>query len=135
MGLGGSDPVFCRAGWTNMNAKSKTSNLAVLVTRDGMGSADGALQHKLLGTWLKLVAENDKLPGALCFYTDGVKLVVEGSPVLGELRDLEARGVHLIICKTCLDFFDLADKVAVGVVGGMGDIIAAQWSADKVITL
>lgn len=111
------------------------SNLAVVITRDGMGSADAELQHKLVRTWLKVVAENGKLPGAICFYTDGVKLVLEGSPVLEELRALEAAGVHLVICKTCLDHFGLADRVAVGVVGGMGDIVAAQWSADRVITL
>jgi hypothetical protein len=79
--------------------------------------------------------QNGTLPGALCFYADGVKLVVEGSPLLAELRAVEAKGAHLIICKTCLDYFRLTDKVAVGVVGGMGDIIAAQLKAQKVITL
>lgn len=110
-------------------------SIAILVTRDGMGSAEPALQHKLVDTFLALVEENDKLPGAICFYTDGVKLVVEGSPILERLASLEAKGVHLVICKTCLDFYGLADKVKVGVVGGMGDIVAAQWTADKVITL
>jgi peroxiredoxin family protein len=75
------------------------------------------------------------LPGAICFYTEGVRLVCEGSPVLDQLRALEAKGVHLIICQTCLEFFGLADKVQVGVVGGMGDIIEAQWRAEKVITI
>jgi intracellular sulfur oxidation DsrE/DsrF family protein len=75
------------------------------------------------------------LPAAICFYTDGVKLVVEGSPVLEPLKSLEARGVHLIICSTCLSYFGLEDKVRVGVVGGMTDIIEAQWRAGKVITL
>ena len=64
-----------------------------------------------------------------------MRLVCEGSPVLDRLRALEAKGVHLIICKTCLDMMGLADKVAVGVVGGMGDIVAAQWTADKVVSL
>ncbi len=113
----------------------KSDSTAVLVTRDGMGSADETLQNKLFSTWLKLVLENDSLPGAVCFYTEGVRLVVEGSPVLAELRELESRGVHLIICKTCLDHFGLGDKVRVGLVGGMGDIVAAQWTAEKVVTL
>ena len=43
--------------------------------------------------------------------------------------------MHLIICGTCLNHYNLADKVQVGVVGGMTDIIEAQWRADKVITL
>ena len=118
-----------------MPANDLNHNLAVFITRDGMGIADAELQHKLIAKWLQLIAEYDPLPGAMCFYTDGVKLVVEGSPVLAELGALEERGVHLILCKTCLDYFGLTDKVRVGVVGGMGDIIAAQWSATKAITL
>lgn len=107
----------------------------VVITREGMGSAEPALQKKLVGTWLTLVLEGGNLPGAICFYTDGVKLAVEGSPVLEQLTRLEERGVHLILCKTCLDFLGLAEKVRVGVVGGMGDILAAQTIAAKVLLL
>ena len=107
----------------------------VVITREGMGSAEPALQKKLVGTWLTLLLEGGDLPGAICFYTDGVKLAVEGSPVLEQLAKLEERGVHLILCKTCLDFFGLAEKVRVGIVGGMGDILAAQMIATKVLPL
>jgi hypothetical protein len=100
-----------------------------------MGSADVPLQQKLFDTYLKLLLENGSFPGAICFYTDGVKLVVEGSPVLEPLRELERRGVRLVICRTCLVSFDLLEKVRVGIVGGMGDILAAQTLAAKVITL
>ena len=55
--------------------------------------------------------------------------------MLSELGALEARGVHLVICKTCLDFFGLNDKVRVGIVGGMPDIITAMWEADTVVTV
>ena len=105
------------------------------VIHDGMGTADPALQHALLRKYLLLIQENGNLPGAICFYTSGVKMVVEGSPVLDVLQSLEARGVHLIVCKTCLDHYGLLEKVRVGIVGGMGDIIAAQWLAGKVISL
>ena len=105
------------------------------VIHGGMGAADAELRHTLLRKYLLLLQENHPLPGAICFYTSGVKMVVEGSPVLDILQSLEAQGVRLIICKTCLDYFGLLDKVRVGVVGGMGDIIAAQHLADKVITL
>ena len=105
------------------------------VVHDGMGSADLALQHKLLRKYLLLLLENGTLPGAICFYTSGVKMVVEGSPVLDVLQSLEGHGVRLIVCKTCIDHYGLADKVRVGIVGGMPDIIAAQLLADKVITL
>ncbi|HEY4691832.1 MAG TPA: DsrE family protein, partial [Bellilinea sp.] len=64
-----------------------------------------------------------------------VKLAVAGSPVLETLMSLEAKGVHLILCSTCLNYFNLADQVQVGIVGGMPDIIEAQRKAAKVITL
>ncbi len=110
-------------------------SVLIQVIHDGMGVADPALQHNLLRKYLLLLQENNTLPGAICFYTSGVKMVVEGSPVLDVLQTLEAQGVRLIVCKTCLEHFGLLEKVRVGIVGGMGDIIAAQWLADKVISL
>jgi hypothetical protein len=107
----------------------------IMVTREGMGSADVALQQRLFATYLKLLLENGTLPGAICFYTDGVKLVVEGSPVLDLLRQVEQKGVHLVICQTCLNAFGLTGRVRVGIVGGMGDILSAQLAAGKVISL
>ena len=92
-------------------------------------------QKWVMDTYLRLLMENDTLPRAICFYTDGVKLVIEGSPLLERLSQIEQKGVRLIICSTCLDFFKITDKVRVGVVGGMPDIIEAQVSAKKVITL
>ncbi len=100
-----------------------------------MGKADQELQHKLIKTYLTLLNENDYLPSVIAFYTDGVKLLASGSPVLEELKALEAKGVRLIACGTCLNYFDLADDLQVGLQGGMTDIIEAQWRAEKVITL
>lgn len=107
----------------------------ILVTNDGMGKANIELQHKLAGKYFELLAANDLLPGVVCFYTDGVRLVCEGSPVLDQLQALEARGVRLVVCSTCLNYLGLQDKVQVGIVGGMTDIIEAQWRAEKVITI
>ena len=112
------------------------SDTLVSFTRHGMGEADDApLRLKLAGVWLTMALENDRLPGAITFYTDGVRLACEGSPVLQQLEAMEAKGVRLILCKTCLDAFGLLDQVAVGVVGGMGDIFAAQTHAAKVVAL
>lgn len=107
----------------------------ILITGEGMGRAEQHLQHKLLKTYLQLLRENKTLPAALCFYADGVKMALDGSPVLEEVQALEDRGVYIILCGTCLNYFDVVDDVAVGVQGGMTDIIEAQWRADKVITL
>ena len=102
----------------------------------GMGQTDNAeLKIKLAGKFLALIADADPLPSQICFYTEGVKLCVTGSPVLDELRALAAKGVELVLCSTCLDTFGLRDQVAVGVVGGMGDIITAMTNADNTVTL
>ncbi len=110
-------------------------NAVILITNNGMGQADETLQHKLFGKYLELIQQNNTLPNAFCFYTNGVKLVVDGSPVLEQLQVLESKGVRLIVCGTCLDYFNLLDKVKIGIVGGMTDIIEAQDKAEKVITL
>lgn len=111
------------------------SDTVLLITRNGMGHAEPELQHKLISTYFRLLAENDILPAVICFYTEGVHLAVTGSPVLESLRDLEAKGVRLILCSTCLNFYHLADQVQVGITGGMGDILEAQRRAAKVISL
>jgi hypothetical protein len=111
-------------------------NIIIIFKSDGMGVTDNrSLREVLARKFLALIADANMLPKAICFYTDGVKLVCEGSPILAELQALEQRGVHLIICKTCLDTFGFADRVRVGIVGGMTDIIAALWQADTVIDL
>jgi intracellular sulfur oxidation DsrE/DsrF family protein len=127
--------LFNREGRQDMSNGSPFADTVILITREGMGSADAPLQHKLLDTYLSLLLENGSLPAAICFYTDGVKLVVEGSPLLGRLSEIEKRGVRLIICSTCLNYFRLTENVRVGIVGGMPDIIEAQSGAARVITL
>ena len=111
------------------------SETVLLITRNGMGDAAPELQQKLISTYFKLIDVNEVLPAAVCFYAQGVFLVVVGSPVLEPLQSLEAKGVRLILCSTCLDFYGLTEKVRVGIVGGMTDIIEAQRRAAKVITL
>ena len=111
------------------------SETVLLITRNGMGEAEPELQQRLITTYLKLLDENNILPAAICFYANGVFLVVEGSPVIEALRSLESKGVRLVLCSTCLNYYNLTDQVKVGIVGGMTDIIEAQRRASKVISL
>jgi len=124
--------------WQHQTSTSEEEHMQdaiIQITNYGMGKGDQALQLKLAAKYLELIQLNPSLPNAICFYTDGVKLVVEGSPVLEQLRALEAKGVRLIVCSTCLEHYGLADKLQVGIAGAMTDIIEAQAKASKVITL
>lgn len=107
----------------------------VVFNHDGMGQADNILTHKLASSYLNLLDLDDRLPEAIAFYADGVKLAVKGSPVLEELQSLQEKGVRIMVCTTCLNFFDLYDELAVGEAGSMKDVVEAQWRAEKVITL
>jgi hypothetical protein len=112
-----------------------THNTVILVTNNGMGKGPQELQLTLMTKYLELLNLQDDLPAAMCFYTEGVRLVTEGSPVIEKLRALEEKGARLVVCSTCLNYFGLIEKIKIGIVGGMGDILAAQWQAAKVITL
>jgi sulfur relay (sulfurtransferase) complex TusBCD TusD component (DsrE family) len=107
----------------------------LLFTRNGLGEAPEGLQQALAVKYLSLLAQEVEKPSQILFYTEAVKLVCEGSPVLGWLRNLEDSGVELIVCSTCLEYFGLVEQVRVGKVGGMFGILAALQQAEKVISL
>ncbi len=111
------------------------SNTVLLFTRYGLGDGPEDLQKQLAVKYLSLLQQTDQLPAKILFYTNGVKLACHGSPVIDILRTMESQGVELVLCKTCLDYFNLTTQVAVGIVGGMPDIIEAMQKAEKVISL
>src|SRR5512138_1439323 len=104
-------------------------NTVVLITNNGMGNADEKLQLMLIRKYFELLLQSEDVPAAICFYTNGVKLVCEGSPVIESLHNLESKGVRLIVCTTCLNYLNLMGQVKAGIVGGMGDILEAQMKA------
>ncbi len=115
---------------------SPTKKTVFVFTSYGLGqTGDAELKLILARKFLALIAQTDPLPSQICFYTDGVRLCVGDSPVLPELRALEGKGVELVLCSTCLERLGLTDRVAVGVIGGMGDIITAIMQANNAITL
>jgi sulfur relay (sulfurtransferase) complex TusBCD TusD component (DsrE family) len=111
------------------------SNSVVLFTRFGIGEGPAELQQNLVTKYLSLLLETGFLPAKVLFYTDGVRLACTGSPVIEQLRALEKRNVELVLCKTCLDYFQITNDVQVGIVGGMGDILEVLQKASKVTSL
>lgn len=110
-------------------------NVVILVTNSGLGNAEKGLREKMMSIFLRTLAALPELPEKIVFYTEGVKLVVQDSPVMEELSGLERRGTELIACGTCLGYFGLKEKVVVGRIGGMGDIVRAVMEADSVLTV
>jgi len=101
----------------------------VLVTQEGLGRVDPVDRQfgvEMFERFLHAFESQPIRPTTICFYTNGVKLVCEGSPALLSLGLLNGMGVRLVICRTCLEHFRLTDKVKVGEVCGMNDIVALQ---------
>lgn len=111
------------------------AHTAIVVGNDGLGHGDEALRRKMIGTYFRTLHESRHLPQAILFYTRGVLLAADDSPCLAELRALAAAGVPLVLCRSCLEYFNLMARVAVGEIGNMLDVIEAQGAASKVITL
>jgi selenium metabolism protein YedF len=110
-------------------------NTLIQVTQNGMGTGSEELGLKLITNYFKLLDADGRTPKIIVFYNAGVKLICENSPALEALQNLSKKGVQLLACKTCLEFFTLTDKIKVGTVGSMPDIITLQADADKVINL
>jgi intracellular sulfur oxidation DsrE/DsrF family protein len=114
------------------------SKLVLLVTREGLGHVDPTDRQfglEMFDRFLHAFESQPVKPHSICFYTEGVKLVCEGSPALLGLRILKGLGVRLVACRTCLERFGLSDKVAVGEAGGMNDIVGILAEADSVVTV
>ena len=102
---------------------------------DGIGSGDADLGAVLTRVAAKTLGSFDPLPDACLFMNAGVKLCCAGSTALDALVDLEARGVDLLCCGTCLDWFHLKDALKVGRVSNMHEILSLQNTATRVIRL
>ncbi|MDD2426351.1 MAG: DsrE family protein [Bacteroidales bacterium] len=118
-----------------MELSKLNKKIAVVINRDGMGEAPTELSHLLVKNYLTLLSEEERTPAYICMYGNGVKLACEGSNVLEELRALEGKGCKVIICKTCLTFNNLLEKVKAGSIGTMLDIIDIQHNCTKLINL
>jgi selenium metabolism protein YedF len=81
------------------------------------------------------LGEVESKPKTIIFMNSGVKLAVDGSRALDDLRDLAAQGISILVCGTCLDYFELTDKLAAGNISNMYDIANELLGAGKVVKL
>ncbi|MCX6010558.1 MAG: sulfurtransferase-like selenium metabolism protein YedF, partial [Chloroflexi bacterium] len=85
-----------------------------LIQSEGLGRGDEQLGSMLMANFLRLLGESEDKPSGMIFWNTGVRLACEGSPVLTRLKLLEEQGVELLACTTCLEHFELTDKLVVG---------------------
>lgn len=89
--------------------------------------------QEMLDRFLHTLEAPSLKPSAICLYTDGVRAACQGSPVLLGLQMLVSAGVPLLVCRTCLEHFGLADSLVIGEIVTMKDIVTALTTADRVL--
>ncbi len=100
-----------------------------------MGKGDSALGKRLMGTFLKKLWANCDSVDKLVFYNAGVKLLTKPAGCLDALNGLNDKGVELLACGTCLDFYNIREQIEIGMVSNMETIVELMNEADKVITI
>ena len=105
----------------------------IVVSSNEMGQGEKALGQTLIKAFLFAVTKQDKLPSKMLFYNSGAYLTCESSDSLEDLKTLEAEGVEIYTCGTCLNFYELTEKLAVGSITNMYDIVEMMEKAGKVI--
>lgn len=108
-------------------------NTVIAVDSAVMGHGNDELGKVLMKSFLYAVTELEELPRTILFYNGGATLTTEGSDSLEDLKHLEAQGVSIKTCGTCLNYYGLSDKLMVGEVTNMYDIVETLQSASKVI--
>lgn len=111
------------------------SDTAFLITQRTMGHGSTELGQVLIKSFFYALLETEPLPRTIMFINGGVHLTTEGSVVLEHLNALAAKGVQILSCGACLDYYELKDKLAVGEITNMYTIIEEMSSAAKTITL
>ncbi|MCB7304283.1 sulfurtransferase-like selenium metabolism protein YedF [Bariatricus massiliensis] len=109
------------------------NNTVVVIASDRMGEGNEELGKVLIKGFIYAVSQLDTLPKAILFYNGGATLTTEGSDSLKDLKEMEAQGVEILTCGTCLDYYQLKDKLAVGAVTNMYSIVETMAQADKII--
>lgn len=110
-----------------------TDSYVVAVSSLCMGKGDERLGSLLIKAFLNVLPELDSLPRAVCFYNEGVKLTCGDSPVLESLKTLQEKGVSIVVCGTCVEYYGLQEQVAVGSISNMYHIVTLLSQSFKVI--
>jgi len=114
--------------------KPAACNLVYAIGSDTMGRGSDELGWALLQTYIATIKEISPQPSRILFYNGGVKLTATPGKALEALQALEKKGVKILSCGTCLDFFKLGKKPLVGTTTNMFELMDSLAGADKVVS-
>ena len=112
---------------------SRRKGMLVVLSANVMGTGDVKLGTSLMKAFVFALTKQDQLPDTILCYNTGASLTCEGADTLEDLKLLESEGVTILTCGTCLDFYGLKEKLAVGGVTNMYDIVERMENAAQII--
>ena len=112
---------------------ARAKKTVVVIDTNIMGRGNDELGKVLMKGFIYALTQQDVLPNKIVFYNGGATLTCEGSDSLEDLQSLEAQGVEIVTCGTCLNYYEMSDKLKVGTVTNMYDICETMVTADLIV--
>lgn len=133
MKIGGSAEETTREEEVACVLDSRRKGMLVVLSANVMGTGDPKLGTSLMKAFVFALTKQDQLPDTILCYNTGAYLTCAGADTLEDLKLLESEGVTVLTCGTCLDFYGLKEKLAVGSVTNMYDIVERMENTAQII--
>lgn len=125
----------CEEVLAKVEGKKPLGNWSIFVNKEIIGAGDDELGKSLMKMFIYTISEGDDLPKSILFMNGGVKVPTLNEQAIEHLKVLEDKGVELLVCGACLNFYGIEEKLQVGKISNMYDITNAMKDASKVITI
>ena len=125
----------CEEVLAKVEGKKPLGNWAIFVNKEIIGAGNDELGQSLMKMFFYTISEGEDLPKSILFMNGGVKLPTLNDQAIEHLKVLQDKGVELLVCGACLNFYELENKLEVGTISNMYDITNAMKEASKVITI
>ena len=125
----------CEEVLAKVEGKKPLGNWTIFVNKEIIGTGDDELGKSLMKMFIYTISEGDDLPKSILFMNGGVKVPTLNNQAIEHLKVLQDKGVELLVCGACLNFYGLEEKLEVGRVSNMYDITNVMKDASKVITI
>ena len=133
MSISGAEAAESKEDEISCVMDSRRKGMLVVLSANVMGTGDAKLGTSLMKAFVFALTKQDQLPDTILCYNTGAYLSCEGADTLEDLKLLESEGVTILTCGTCLDFYGLKEKLAVGGVTNMYDIVERMENAAQII--
>ena len=125
----------CEEVLAKVEGKKPLGNWAIFVNKEIIGAGNDELGQSLMKMFFYTISEGEDLPKSILFMNGGVKVPTLNDQAIEHLKVLQDKGVELLVCGACLNFYELENKLEVGTISNMYDITNAMKEASKVITI